>query len=113
MSKDEVIWLLGVLPDTSLNCKVTQYSLQKIMIEGLGVTTRQLRIFYEPLITALNLNIRQEATLAEVRAYLNSTAFSKLTTNVSLTQLIENRDTSTNISLIKTSLYLHNIGRLT
>jgi hypothetical protein len=83
MSSDETIWLLGVLPEASMSCNVTQYSLQKVLVEGLGVTPSQLRVFLAPLIDALNLNLRKEASLADLSEFLDSTGFLKLSTNVS------------------------------
>jgi hypothetical protein len=113
MNSDEHIWLLGVLPETSLACKVTLFNLQKVLIEGLGVSSSQLRIFIEPVVTALSLDTRREAELAELNQYLNSTGFLKLSSHVRLTQLVENRDMTTNIKLIKAALFLHRIGKLT
>mmetsp|Transcript_32105 Transcript_32105/g.55392 ORF Transcript_32105/g.55392 Transcript_32105/m.55392 type:complete len:460 (+) Transcript_32105:735-2114(+) len=103
MSVDETTWLIGVLPDASLNCKVTLYNLQKILVEGLG-----LRVFFDPLVKALDLNSKKEVSLNELGDFLNSTAFLKLSSN-----LVENRDTTTNVRLIKTALFLHSIGKIT
>lgn len=113
MSSDDTIWLIGVLPEPKMHCKVTPYTLQKILVEGLGVNSTQLRVFLDPLTTALNLNARREAELNEVANFLNSTAFLKLSSNVKPTQLVENRDTTTNVRLIKSALFLHSIGKLT
>jgi hypothetical protein len=84
MNSDEHIWLLGVLPEASLVCPVTLFNLQKVLIEGLGVRPSQLRIFVEPVVSALNLNTRREVDLTELDEYLNSTAFLKLASYVRL-----------------------------
>jgi hypothetical protein len=81
MTSDETIWLVGVLPEASMSCNVTQHSLQKVLVEGLGVTPSQLRVYLAPLMAALNL--RKEASLADLSEFLDSTAFLKLSTNVS------------------------------
>ena len=112
---EEIVTLLGIIPEAKMECLVNLDEVQSVMCRGLSVRVIQLSSFFNQFLNEIRKETAETANI-DIKAIfrvLEDKNFYDNVSNVISTQIIHGRDTMTNLRLIKTGLYLYCRKKLT
>ena len=112
---EEIVTLLGIIPESKMECLVNLDEVQSVMCIGLSVRSSQLSSFFNQFLTQIRKETAETANIdiKTIFQVLENKSFYDKVSNVIDTQIIHVRDTMTNLILLKTSLYLYCRKKLT